>query len=534
MANVVVEMSGDEARLYRSMQKIVDQQAKLDAGHKKVAESGKKAGKEVEQAGLKAEKGFGHRAVASLHNYAAGFVSISSAVQLTGEMLNYMKGEADKAFGSLNKFADANAKLAQVATSGKDYQALVSRTNALAVRYGADRGELKQVAFDARSMGFEDAVPDIAKYSSFIRPTDAAQIAGMATEQGLFAGKGLSPREILAMVYTSSQASKLDFEQYAPVVPLAAQGIMQAGGTPAESLAALQAMVPKYGRASTAGDRIMHFGAKVGMSEDPRLKGKGLEAVRILRDEFSAEERKDFLKDSIELNDAYNNLAANYEQIRKIQAELETVPGTVGTPESPFEKTLRAQFDPSTEAGRNAIALQETRRAAADREVANEEAFGAVGGERQAALDRALGAMKGAGISEGAQFFGQKAGQTAGLLGFGGRGVETAAHAYTFGAQSGFNPIGLAINALNGTLGQHLEQLKRSAPAQTIRSAEPTQTDGTPPARFGLRIDVGEALERSAAALEKAAANLERKTAPPARTPSLRTAQQRAAASPVE
>jgi len=64
MAQVVVEMSSDEAKLYRGMQRIIEQQNKLDRGNKKVQQSGKQAGKEQEQA-------FGPRAAGQLANYAA-------------------------------------------------------------------------------------------------------------------------------------------------------------------------------------------------------------------------------------------------------------------------------------------------------------------------------------------------------------------------------------------------------------------------------------------------------------------------------
>ena len=70
---IVVEMSGEEQALLRSMRKVINEQKKTEAGYKKV-------GRESDRAGKQAEKGFGAQAVGKLKGYATGLFGISQMV----------------------------------------------------------------------------------------------------------------------------------------------------------------------------------------------------------------------------------------------------------------------------------------------------------------------------------------------------------------------------------------------------------------------------------------------------------------------
>lgn len=111
MAGIVVEMSGDEAKLWRSFQKIAQQQANLESGFKRVGQAGRQAGSEAGRAGDEAAKAgkkgsdaFGAGAVSQLQAYAAGFLSLTAVIGGTTKALTDM-AEANKKAGEVTRGA---------------------------------------------------------------------------------------------------------------------------------------------------------------------------------------------------------------------------------------------------------------------------------------------------------------------------------------------------------------------------------------------------------------------------------------------
>ena len=110
MAQVVVEMSSDEAKLYRGMQRIIEQQRRMDRGNKTVKNSGREAGRQHEQS-------FGARASASLATYATGLFSISAAVGFVVQGLNKANQATDELAQKQRASQPALAKLTQLAAT---------------------------------------------------------------------------------------------------------------------------------------------------------------------------------------------------------------------------------------------------------------------------------------------------------------------------------------------------------------------------------------------------------------------------------
>lgn len=84
MADVQVVLSGDDAALFRAFQRIVDQQAKTEAGYKKIKQASKEATDESKK-GADSIKDMGASidlTVDKLGGFVAGFVSVQAAAQV--------------------------------------------------------------------------------------------------------------------------------------------------------------------------------------------------------------------------------------------------------------------------------------------------------------------------------------------------------------------------------------------------------------------------------------------------------------------
>jgi len=82
--NIVIEMTGDEHRLFQSMQKILQQQNKMEAGMRRLSRASQKAGRD-------ARSSFEAQAVGQLRNYAMGVLSIGTAYRLLAAEFRQMQ-----------------------------------------------------------------------------------------------------------------------------------------------------------------------------------------------------------------------------------------------------------------------------------------------------------------------------------------------------------------------------------------------------------------------------------------------------------
>lgn len=94
MAQVVVEMSSDEAKLYRGMQRLIEQQQKLETGLKKTGAAGKKAGDDTSKA-MKSD--FFSKQLVDLKAVATGYFSIQTAIQAVTKAMEEQKQVAEAA-----------------------------------------------------------------------------------------------------------------------------------------------------------------------------------------------------------------------------------------------------------------------------------------------------------------------------------------------------------------------------------------------------------------------------------------------------
>lgn len=389
MASVVVEMSGDEAKLWKSLQRVLEQERKMDAGFAKVGQTAKRTGKAMEQAGRQGSAAFGKRMTSALEAAATRFVAVESAVRLIGNAMQFMKGETDKAINSFERLEDARRSLAQVATSAADLQQMHDRADALAAKHGVDRQTAKSVVFSARSGGYEgQVVEEIIQNAPVIDPQAAKAVA--SSMPNVFKGQINADQSINATL-AAAQNSQLNFEGISGTVPIAAKGGNLAGSSPAETLALQSALADVLPTGEQAATAISTFGASVGQAED--LRGLGiLGAVEKLQ--ADPERREKFLGSNKELFIAYDKITSNLDTIREREKSIQEAIDTAHTNDSFVDRARRQKFDTSQPGGRLETEARDARRAEIERELANERSLAEGGFGARAEFNRSMTKVK--------------------------------------------------------------------------------------------------------------------------------------------
>ena len=437
---------------------------------------------------------------------AAGYVSWNTILQLTGEAMQFVREETEKAKQSQDSLVDSRRRLAQVASTEQDLAAMLERADAAAIKYGVDRKAAQEVMFQARSEGFEKDFEKVLQNATVVNPQAAAGVAGQVP--GLFRQtQEVSTEQAITGTLAAAQQSRLDFEGIARALPQAAEGVSQAKGTFEETAAALGVLAGRFKSGDTAAERIKLFSAKLAQTTD--TAGLGLIGGFDALVAAGAEAQEEFLGQSTELRAAFTILSEEMPTIRAQTAALEKELAAVGRGEESMLARQRriAEADPGEQARLARV------RAAINRERENEKQFAASGSARQAAIDKEMAALKVANQSGVVQFGAEKAGRAAEAMGLG----ESLA--------AGMTQAGAAFAAaITGQsqayqVGQVAEAQQRAAEAgQTPATATPASAPVTQPPAVA-DVLATRAIDRAtrgyavdfAAAMDSAAADLDRR-----------------------
>ncbi|MDV6030372.1 MAG: hypothetical protein F9B45_09750 [Phycisphaera sp. RhM] len=359
------------------------------------AKAARKIHSDIDRSAKDSEKSFSDFAKSAVGNVlaiAGAYVSVQSAIRTVIELQRKAKETDKDSFSSLKTVEEGNRRLLQVATDAEDFKALKSRSDDLASNFGLDRTQSRGLVFDARSGGFEDSLPFIARNAQVLIDAEA-QSKVAAKLPKLFQKDGLSPEQAINATLAGSQASTLSFEQLSEVAPVAAEGTALAGSNLPETLAALAVTSERFGSQFTAADRLKGFGAKVAL--DPELAGKGIiGATRALMN-FTEERRKEFLGQSSELNGAYGILQETVDKIDEQRRIIESAQSATGTDESPVAKRIAAGLnDPEFKT------TLEARKAEIGLEIEREQRRAIDEGGRQSELNKALRVAESTGIDK--------------------------------------------------------------------------------------------------------------------------------------
>lgn len=377
MAGVVITMSGDEARLFNAIKKVVEQQDKLN---NKLKEGSKAS----EVATERASSGFG-KAAQAVNSYSTSVSVATVGLGMLTQITAQLNTEQEKAIVSATKLEAANRRNLQLASTSADFAKSNAESDALAVKFGVSREQARDIFFQSESGGFQDSREFITRASGVVDPTTAATIA--TKFPSMFSG--VSPDEAIKLTGFSAKNSPLNFEQMAAVAPTVAQGMSLLNATMEESLGAQSVLAKRFkGNGEQVADSLKSFTTSLGIDE--RFKGKGFIAGFQALQALPEAERKKFLGSSQELNVAYTVISQEFASIvQATQANVEEMKRIRSGGGMLMDQITISEKDPLI------AGMKESIRAQVIAEIANEEKSAVSGFRAKAASSYADAQMIG-------------------------------------------------------------------------------------------------------------------------------------------
>lgn len=425
MAQVVVELSGDEAKLWKAYQKVIEQSKKLDDSNKSLKQSSQAASKA-------ATDGFGSQAVNALKSYAMGYVGVSQAIGAVTSALKAARAAAQEAMANVDGLTESRRRLIQVGTSAADVQEQNVMADLLAREYGVPRGEARGLMFAARSEQFAGSERDIMRLAraNVIDLESAITSAGMVRGNFDFA---MSAMAAVIATLKGAETSRLSAEQFAATIPKLSGVATGVGATPAETMAAVSVLATRNERASEyAGTLIGRLGI------DKQFQGKGIVGAVESLAELPEDQRRQILGVSKEMNMAFEWLRKDAQRIRDTRQAIEQ---SMAEPEAFIaEKERQGVFGDTREAQlrRAQVAYSQSR---IGLEMAQEQAIAEGGYRRESAVLQFKEQQLGRGGGVFSRYAAGKAAEwmadlnaPAGAVGVAGRATEAAYDAAAFPA----------------------------------------------------------------------------------------------------
>jgi hypothetical protein len=185
MAQTIVTLSGDDAELYKAFQRILDQQAKTDAGYKKIRNSSKEAADAAKAAAKEQADAERHRqqkidsAITSVTSLATAYISVSSAVTALTAAHEILVSNQDKALGKAKELAAAQQEAAKN-LAGKTPQA-ISETLQKTVPEIARETQFSDLAKLTTALGSAASIVGEAQAKSVV--TESARLTRFTPDQ---------------------------------------------------------------------------------------------------------------------------------------------------------------------------------------------------------------------------------------------------------------------------------------------------------------------------------------------------------------
>lgn len=157
MAQIAIEMTSEEARLWQGFQRIVHQQQKVEAGLGRTSRKSRESAKQATLAQQAYDKAFGRAAISSLANFAAGVVGIGTALTTVISLFQSMRQEADLAGQQFRDATIGVGSLAQLAETPAEMQKLVQAARQTFAEGGGNTlDEAAKLVFSLESAGALD------------------------------------------------------------------------------------------------------------------------------------------------------------------------------------------------------------------------------------------------------------------------------------------------------------------------------------------------------------------------------------------
>jgi hypothetical protein len=354
----VVEMTSDEARLWKGMQRIINQQDKLDRGLGRISKGSRKA-----------------FSLGPLKRYAATLLGVGGVAMGLRTVIGLFDQYKERARSAGNELYETEANIKRIIQiSGGDpakQAGMLDTAGRITRERGIPYSESTGLVFRGRSVGFtKEDIETFGAFKEFSKDIgsliDAA--GGLKKAFGPTVAGG-TPRSIVNALLAGAEQSKVGVETIAQHVLTPAQLVKQQGGNFAELLAALG--IAGHGLKTT--DEIatqMKALAKT-LSEDKRLKGLGLLGGAEALAEMPEARRAKILS-NVRARSGFGLVMQNIDEIRAIEQEIKDSIAKTGTPESRIAQARRL-FAATPEL----VALTEHSKAVETRKLIEQQKLGA-------------------------------------------------------------------------------------------------------------------------------------------------------------
>jgi len=331
MPTIIVELSGEEHRLLRSLQKVIAQQDKTTKAVKDTASASKtaataaeNAGKKSEDAGAKAVDSFANKGKGAVLSYAASFVGVQQAISKVLDGLEEIdaRHEAAAARARANRFT--RGELAQLATTPDELANLNRMSDKAKGILGTDDNEAAKMVFEMVQSGQEkyfDSLMNLKKIEadpvSVSRSMTALEAAFGKEELGDF--NSVLSKALVASAYTPATVS----EVLASTAKVGGMAKM-AGYSDEETLAAVTVASKPLGTADRGATAIGHLAKQLSLDKEGRFENMPLlDAVeKVERMQLSMGELQRLLKGRVEAVRAYTAIVQNKDLYKTVLGEL--------------------------------------------------------------------------------------------------------------------------------------------------------------------------------------------------------------------
>jgi hypothetical protein len=369
MAQIAVEMTGDEAKLWRSFQKIVQQQDKLSANFNKLQSSGKKAGRGLDDA-------FGGRALGSLKSYVTGVLSVGAGLAVIRQALGDIRAMQDAAGGRIGANYEAMTTLNQHPSA----EALNKIVRRLRVTQGMPSDQATNLIFAAQSAGLAGDVDMFASLTQLgFNPLSA--VAASQKIQKAFGGAGAgtegggTARMIANKFLTSAEKSPENAEALAANAAIVSQNWADMGGQDEELIAGLGILSQVMKSPEMAGTALRSLVSKL-KDKRKNIRVPGIESMGpmeiiqglpdwakkgLLQSDAGKRVTLDEFLGDVNAKTAQGVLTENFDEFSGLVSSIRAEEAATGPGDRVDQAIERHRRDPRLEAVRNARIAKEMR-----------------------------------------------------------------------------------------------------------------------------------------------------------------------------
>lgn len=377
MSNVTINLTGDEARLLRALDKVIEKEKQVRDGFKETATQ---------------TKGDGDAFLSgTVQNYITGLATVGGAIEGIKLAWRQMREEQEIAARSIEGGESGLRRLAQLAETPQDLAHLKAEAEKTSRETGMslDRAQALQFAIESQQLGGERGL--FSQVSQFAGAEPLSTGVGKMIA-GFGAGEVGGARAAINKLLVAAKTSDVDVESFAPTAAIFAGTAGAIGASDEEALAALSVLSPVFKSSETAGERIRALASFI---QRKGFGGKGfksgMEAIGADISEMTDVERGKYFG-SQEVQQGYTAYAANAGRIDDLAGLLDFEGGLGPGDDAVARRLAVVGSDPGLSA------LRDREAALRQKELGLADEYGSMEIRRQAEVARQTSLREGEGF----------------------------------------------------------------------------------------------------------------------------------------